>query len=128
MKKFHKIIAGYKPYSAIDLPEVGEHPTAATAPDAININGILTLPTYEPEEPNTFEIYGSVQPATSQDLLLLPAGRRQERTAIVYTYEELKVGWHLIIFDKDFEILGVQVWQNNLIEHYRALLVEQNGY
>ena len=73
----------------------------------------------------------SVQPASAKEMLTLPEGRRDRETYRLYTSFELKTADEatevnadrVTLNGKTFEVLSVGRWQNNVINHYKALVV-----
>ena len=85
------------------------------------------------EEGSTMDIgiKATVQPAKGNDMLSLPEGKRESETYRVYTStllqtvkESDKVNADRIelFTGKIFEVVGVDIWQNKVIPHYKALL------
>ena len=70
------------------------------------------------------KLRGSVQPAKGDDLKLLPEGRREEATVSVYTRDDIRNGDLLTIRGDVYEVLNVQVWDNNILPHRQALAVK----
>ncbi|MBC3540656.1 hypothetical protein ACFSC6_12260 [Rufibacter sediminis] len=75
-------------------------------------------------------ILASVQPAKPEDLQSLPENRRALATYKVYTDAELfgvlegvRNPDILVIYGEDYEIAQVGIWQNGLVNHYKALAV-----
>lgn len=68
---------------------------------------------------------GSVQPAGASDLKLLPEGRRTERSYTLYSSSRMIEGDKTTLFGEEYEILAVEVWQNGLIPHYKAVATKQ---
>ena len=76
-----------------------------------------------------FIIVASVQPLTPKEMKTLPEGRRNSQAYRIYTDIEL----HTIrdqnpdrveLFGQEFEILSVEIWQNQVIPHYKAIAVK----
>ena len=71
----------------------------------------------------------SVQPLRGNELLTLPEGQREKETYRLYTSFQLftanesdkKKPDRVTIFDKEFDIIKVDVWQNKVIPHYKAI-------
>ena len=75
-------------------------------------------------------ITASIQPATGKDLQNLPEGRRQGVVYAVYTSAAIQTAVQgaagtkadqLVIGGVRYEAMHVEPWQNNVINHYRAL-------
>lgn len=75
-------------------------------------------------------ITASIQPATGKDLLNLEQGRRNGAVYAVYTDTAIQTAEQgasptkadqLTIGGIRFEAVHVKPWQNNVINHYRAL-------
>lgn len=67
-----------------------------------------------------FTIEGSLQPASGNDLELLPEGRRVDSTYIVFSKNEIQENWRLTIFGQDFTCIKVEIWSNAVIPHYKG--------
>ncbi len=76
-------------------------------------------------------ILASIQPATSKDMQNLPEGRRTRSTFALFTDTELltsddgaspKKADQVTIAGDVFEVMAVERWQNNVINHYRAVV------
>lgn len=75
----------------------------------------------------TFTIWASVQPVSGMDLQLVPEGRRDSQAVKIYTSTLLQIGEGgtnadiLTAFGDQFEIIEVQPWQSNVINHYKCI-------
>jgi len=72
-------------------------------------------------------IYASVQPTTPDDLQILPEGRRQNKSYKLFTSSNLKDLQsqnpdQLEIDGERFEVIKVEKWSNNIINHYAAIV------
>jgi len=74
-----------------------------------------------------FSISASKQPPTGKEMLLMPEGRRESETYILYTDVKLNPAIQgganadrVVIDGEDFEVLKCETWQNDIINHYRA--------
>lgn len=73
----------------------------------------------------------SVQPAGKNDLEMLPEGRRQARSFVLYTSRPLRGADDAGDVQPDrvkiarewYEVVRVEPWRNNLINHYRTVVV-----
>lgn len=88
-----------------------------------NENGIWVPGTQE-----LIPIRCTVQPATPEDLQSLPEGRRQSRAFRIFTRAFLRAVAtknpdQVQINGERYELLSVQIWQNNIINHYTAIAV-----
>lgn len=89
-----------------------------------NAKGIIT-----PGSTSPISFTSSVQPLNGKEMETLPEGRRQAETYRLYTDfalntvdEKNKVkADRVVIFTKTFEIIKVDVWQNQVIPHYKAI-------
>ena len=71
----------------------------------------------------------SVQPLKGNELLTLPEGYREKETYRLYTSFQLltadeknkKIPDRVTIFGKKFDIIKVDIWQNKVIPHYKAI-------
>jgi hypothetical protein len=59
----------------------------------------------------TFKINGSVQPATSQDLMRLPEGRRTDQMKVLFTNTELSIGGQHENFEADLVNIDGDMWE-----------------
>ena len=84
-------------------------------------------------------ITASIQPATGKDLQNLEEGRRNGAVYAVFTDTEIKLteqattaddpgtkADELVISSVRHEALHVEAWQNNVINHYRALFARKS--
>lgn len=82
--------------------------------------------------PSTFIINASVQPVKGADLEALTEGRRDSQIYKLYTDTKLKtvdkknnLNADLVNIDNDdYEVMNVESWQNNLINHYKILVIK----
>ena len=89
--------------------------------------GTLNKGRYAESAESTFNITASKQPPTGKEMLLMPEGRRETETYILYTDTKLNPAIQgganadrVIIDGDDFEVLKCETWQNDIINHYRA--------
>lgn len=82
----------------------------------------------------TLTIMASVQPATPDDMMMLPEGRRERSAYVLFTATPLRTaveGRHnadtLEIYGEAYEVTQVGVWQNNVLPHYRAIATKVEG-
>lgn len=73
-------------------------------------------------------ILASVQPASPDDMKLLPEGRRQSRAFTIYSDVEILPATNqnpdqLIIFNERYEVMSCARWQNKIINHYASLVI-----
>lgn len=75
------------------------------------------------------QILASVQPASPEDLEMLPEGRRQARAFRLFTSQEIKAGRadqnpdQVELFGERYEVLSAENWRNNIINHYSGIAV-----
>lgn len=76
------------------------------------------------------EIKASVQPATADDMEVLPENRRRDSAYRLYTEEPFTVvsegtqNPDLVVIDgEDYEIARCEPWKNGLITNYKSLAV-----
>jgi len=82
-----------------------------------------------PGATSSIEFTASVQPLTGKEKLALPEGVRENATYRLYTDYELKTADEsgnkkadrVTIFSKTYEIIIVEIWQNKVIPHYKAI-------
>jgi hypothetical protein len=75
-----------------------------------------------------FTIQGSVQPASGEEMQLLPEGRRKYGAYRVYTNATLKTANEdannpdkVVLFDREHEVVAEMNWRNNVITHNKYL-------
>jgi len=78
---------------------------------------------WAPGSPVTVQISGSVQPASENELKLLPEGRREDGAYAIRSLQELRAGDVVPIGGEDHEVVRRQVWQNGVIPHYVGIAV-----
>ncbi len=83
-----------------------------------------------------FEVMASVQTLKPNEMMLLPEGSRQARAVKIYTDVELftsdqhkgtqadRIVWR----GRKFEIIASDIYQNDVINHYRAYAVEVSKF
>lgn len=87
----------------------------------VYVNGIWHPAPLEP-----ITLHTSVQPTKPSDLELLPEGRRIDRSYTFYSREVVVEGDVLTVAGLPYEVLHVEVWQNRVIPHYKAIAVKMN--
>ena len=76
----------------------------------------------------TLTITASVQPATQEDMQLLPEGRRVTGTHRLYTADVLYLARdgrnadRVVIDDDDYEVMAASDWQNGIVPHRRYVV------
>lgn len=91
--------------------------------------------TFVPGVETDISFKASVQPITGKELMSLPEGRREKENYNLFTDFSLRTVDEdgntnpdtVTLFGKDFEIIRVDVWQNKVIPHYRAIASSING-
>lgn len=80
---------------------------------------------------STFTIQASVQPLRGDEIQLLPEGRRNSQAVRIYTdtllYNKTNESTNpdiVTAFETDFEVLTVEPWQSNVINHFKCLAVK----
>lgn len=74
-------------------------------------------------------IKASVQPTSPNDVEQIPEGRREQKSYTLFTDTNLiALGYHqnsdkFEIDGEIFEAVNVESWQNNIINHYKAIVV-----
>jgi len=84
--------------------------------------------------PVTFLIMASQQPLTGRELEALPEGRRNSDSYSLFTdyplvtAEVSKVNNPDIVMinNEEFEVIKVESWQNDVINHYKATVVKRD--
>jgi hypothetical protein len=84
---------------------------------------------YVPGADSPIEFKASVQPLSGHEKLTLPEGIREKSAYRLYTSFQLytsqedddKKADRVTLFDDVYEIIRVDVWQNQVIPHYKAI-------
>lgn len=82
---------------------------------------------------SSFTIEASVQPATPDDIQLLPEGKRDRLAYTLYSDTALRIandntqqpGDVVTIDGETFEAMARRPWQNNIIDHHVAIVVKE---
>lgn len=69
-------------------------------------------------------IRSSVQPSSPKELQLLPEGRREAGAFTLYSKTEIRLEDVVMLFGDPYEILKVEIWQNRILPHYKAIAVK----
>jgi hypothetical protein len=93
------------------------------------VGGVWVQPT-----PVVMAIRASVQPATGEDLVSLPEGRRERETFKIYTVTDLRSGDEplqikadvLTLYGSEFEVQQVQRHYGLGYNHFKALVTKVN--
>jgi hypothetical protein len=85
--------------------------------------GAYTNGAWVPTAPGNISIRGSVQPASENELRLLPEGRREDGAYAIRSRSEIRTGDVFTIGGQAHEVLRAQVWQNGVIPHYLGIAV-----
>lgn len=78
----------------------------------------------------TITIQASVQPLTGKEVLSLPEGRREKDAFTLYTdtslvsLQDTQNPDRVVISGKEYEVVKKESWQNNVINHYKYLVVK----
>ncbi len=82
----------------------------------------------EAGQPTELTVKASVQPASTEELETLPEARRTQGVYKLYSstrfqsVQENANNPDIVVIDNDdYEVMSCQPWQNNLINHYKAL-------
>jgi len=89
----------------------GEIPGAPT-----NVGGVM-----QPGTPTALEVKASVQPSSSNDLQMLPEGRRVYKSFTLYSRQEIKEQYRLTIYGDLYECVHAEPWKNGIIPHFKAV-------
>lgn len=97
---------------------------------------LLADGTYLYPDATELEVYASVQALKANEMYALPEGRRQGRAVKVYTDKELYVddqrtntmADHFKWRGKLFEVVASDIFQSDVINHYRAYAVEVSEF
>lgn len=82
-----------------------------------NVGGVM-----QPGMPTPLEVKASVQPSSTNDLKMLPEGRRVYESYTVMTKDEIKEQYRLTIYGDLYECISAKVWKNGIISHYKAVM------
>lgn len=80
-----------------------------------------------PATPTALTIQASIQPASENDLKLLPEGRCEDGAYALRSASEILAGDVYIIGGERHEIIKRQVWQNGVIPHYLGVAVREQS-
>jgi len=74
-------------------------------------------------------IQGSIQPLTPDEVEQLPEGRRDSQSFWIYTDTKLNTVTSenpdlLLINSEEYEVNKENIWQNDVIPHYRYLVIK----
>lgn len=86
------------------------------------IGGVWT-----PMTPAALSIRASVQPASENELKLLPEGRREYGAYALRTATLIMMGDVFLIGGERHEVIKRQVWQNGVIPHYLGVAVREQA-
>jgi hypothetical protein len=86
----------------------------------------------EDQSPTDVPVIASLQPLKPNELKQLPEGRRTNQSYKMYMDTELQTVTSqnpdtIVVAGKEFEVFSVASWQNNLINHYKAIIVAKDG-
>jgi len=89
------------------------------------LNGI-----YTPGVETSFSISASVQPASGKTLERLPEGRRLFETVVLFSSDLLyslddgtvSAPDQVLVNGKRFEVYSSEIWQNNVLPHYKYVV------
>lgn len=79
-----------------------------------------------------FEIQTSVQPTWREDMVILPQGHRSEETYTLFCSNEilntddnnLRKSDEVLLYGERYQVFKVEKWQNNIISHYKAIVLK----
>jgi hypothetical protein len=72
----------------------------------------------------------SIQPTSERAVLALPEGRREKKSFTLYSDTSLvSLGQaqnpdRVILFGEEYEVIKKEEWQNNVINHYKYIVVK----
>lgn len=97
---------------------------------------LLADGTYLYPDATELEVYASVQALKANEMYALPEGRRQGRAVKIYTDVELYTADQhtgtqadrFIWRGRTFEIVASDIFQSDVINHYRAYAVEVSEF
>jgi len=87
---------------------------------------------YAPAATSNFTIKASIQPLKPNEMQLLEEGRRDSEAFRLYTDTQLltaktstkKNADIAVFYGNEYEVLSCATWQNNVINHYKAIVVK----
>jgi len=96
--------------------------------------GTLVKGQYTPGAETPMTIQASVQPLTGNEQETLPEGFRESGSFKLFTDFKLRAlnqktkepGDRVTLDDKEYLVIIVAPWQNNVINHYKAIVSEAN--
>lgn len=91
--------------------------------------GTMDKGRYVPGATSPITFSASVQPLSGAEKATLPEGIRERESYRLYTDFELhtsnekekKKADRIVLFNKTFEIVRANIWQNKVIPHYKAI-------
>lgn len=93
----------------------GERKTAGAYVDGVWADGV----------PAPISIATSVQPASENELKLLPQGRREGGAYALRSKTEILEGDIFLIGGDRHEVIKRQIWQNGVLPHYLGIAVKE---
>lgn len=72
----------------------------------------------------TMSFQASVQPTKPSDLQRLSEGDRIKRSYTLYSKTQILEKDRVAINNEEYEVMNVEVWQNGVIPHYKAIAVK----
>jgi len=83
--------------------------------------------------PTDTAIFASVQPLKAHEIMQLPEGRRNSKSFWLFTDTKLnvidelnKINPDLITIDSElFEVFKIEPWQNNVIPHFKVMVMKK---
>ena len=88
------------------------------------VDGVVTAP-----EDTTFVFKASVQPLKEGEKIAFQEDLREARefyrvytTTEVFTADSNRQADKVTVFGRDFEVVSVEIWQNKIRPHYKAII------
>ena len=78
-----------------------------------------------PTNGSSLSIAASIQPASENELKLLPQGRREGGAYALRSKSEIKEGDVFTLYGDAHEVVKRQVWQNGVLPHYLGVAVRE---
>lgn len=91
--------------------------------------GSYTKGVYTDGSHSTEVIQASVQPASPNDMIVLPEGQRNAKAFRLYTTAVLRLVTdcnpdRVVLFNEEYEVVRAEPWRNNVISHYKYVVTK----
>jgi len=97
-----------------------------------HLPGTYVKGVYAPGTTTSTTIFASVQPATKNDIESLPEGKRNSKSYALFTNSDLPMVSlstpdTVMIEGETYEMVRKEPWRNNVISHYKYIVVKVDG-